>query len=186
MNDQASSEMAELPQGWFSESGRPLGGPTVVFDLDGVIADALHRQHFLHDPDGSVRDQPDWRGFFLACVDDSVIDAGRAMAECVAQETCVVILTARVFDIAEQTRRWLAEHRIRHDWLILRGPRRSGSSSEFKSQELDALEQRGAAIALAADDDPRNVEMMRGRGIATLYVPSGYYDQRDDVQTEFR
>jgi len=170
---------------WFSKTGRPIGGLTVVLDLDGVIADGRHRQHFLHNDDGSVRSDPDWGGFYAACGDDPVIPAGRALAEAFGPDISVVILTARTFDVSQTTRTWLAAGGIRHDWLILRGPRSEGASSEFKSRELDSLVSEGAEICLAADDDPRNVEMMRSRGIPTMYVPSGYYDGRDDVETRF-
>ena len=30
-----------------SVTARPAAGPLVIFDLDGVISDATHRQHFL-------------------------------------------------------------------------------------------------------------------------------------------
>ena len=35
----------------------------VIFDLDGVISDASHRQHFLKGA------EKDWDGFFSACTE---------------------------------------------------------------------------------------------------------------------
>ena len=48
---------------------------------------------------------------------------------------------------------------------------------DFK--ELDGLgapRRPGSSLALAFEDDRRNVEMFRAEGIPCLYVHSGYYD----------
>ena len=171
------------PENWIPNTGRPVGGRTVVLDLDGVISDATHRQHFVDAP--RERDK-DWRGFFRACVDDPVIAHGVALAASVSADHCLVILTARVDDIRPQTIEWLATNEIRHDWLILRGPHDGGPSVEWKRGQLESLRDDGADIEMCADDDPRNVEMMRSLGIPTLYIPSGYYTARDAGSTEYR
>ena len=88
------------PDNWISNTGRPIGGPTVVLDLDGVISDATHRQHYLA---AEASKDKDWTGFFHACVDDSVIAHGRALAASVSPAVCLVILTARIDDIRDAT-----------------------------------------------------------------------------------
>ena len=55
-----------------------------------------------------------------ACVDDSVIAHGRALAASVSPAVCLVILTARIDDIRDATIGWLTTNNIRHDWLIRR------------------------------------------------------------------
>lgn len=168
---------------WIANGERPIGGPTVVLDLDGVISDASHRQHFLAAE--RSRDK-DWTGFFHACVDDTVIPHGRALAASIGADTCIVILTARIHDIRDKTVAWLADNEVNHDWLVLRGPREGAPSSEWKQGQLEALVAAGADIRLCADDDPKNVEMMRGLGFPTLYIPSGYYDRREGEAPEYR
>jgi hypothetical protein len=37
------------------------------------------------------------------------------------------------------------------------------------------LNTRGYEVVLAFEDDPRNVAILRGEGIPTVYVHSGYY-----------
>lgn len=171
------------PDNWIANGDRPIGGPTVVLDLDGVISDASHRQHFLAAERSSDKD---WHGFFHACVDDPVIAAGAALAASIGPEMCLVVLTARIHEIRAATISWLATNQIPHDWLILRGHREGAPSTEWKADQLEALRVAGADLRLCADDDPRNVEMMRGLGIPTLYVPSGYYDRRAGDAAEFR
>ena len=46
------------------------GEEIVIFDLDGVISDASHRQHFLE------KEDKDWNGFFAACPNDPPITSG--------------------------------------------------------------------------------------------------------------
>lgn len=171
------------PDNWIPNTGRPIGGATVVLDLDGVISDASHRQHYL---EAEVSKDKDWFGFFHACVDDPVIAHGRALAESISPAVCLVILTARIDDIRELTLDWLEANNIHRDWLILRGPRQGAPSTEWKAEQLGMLREAGAEIQLCADDDPRNVEMMRGLGIPTLYIPSGYYDAREFGSVEYR
>ena len=171
------------PDNWIANGDRPIGGPTVVLDLDGVISDASHRQHFLA---AERSKDKDWDGFFHACVDDTVIPHGRALAASIGADTCIVILTARIHDIRDKTVAWLTANDIRYDWLVLRGPHEGEPSSEWKASQLEALRAAGAEIELCADDDPRNVEMMRGLGFPALYMPSGYYDARDGTAPEFR
>ena len=171
------------PDNWIANTDRPVVGPTVVLDLDGVISDASHRQHYLAAE--RSRDK-DWHGFFHACVHDPVIEHGRALAASIGADRTVVILTARIHEIRQQTVDWLATNEVRHDVLILRGPREGAPSTDWKSDQLALLREAGAEIQLCADDDPRNVAMMRGLGIPTLYVPSGYYDARELGAVEYR
>ena len=168
------------PDNWIPNTGRPIGGPTVVLDLDGVVSDASHRQHYL---DGESKD---WMGFFEACVDDPVVAHGRALAASLSPALCLVILTARIHEIRDQTVAWLAANEVEHDWLIMRGPREGRPSTDWKRLQLTALTDAGAEVRLCADDDPRNVEMMRGLGLPTIYIPSGYYTDRDSSLPEFR
>ena len=58
---------------WYWQDQPAATGPAVVFDMDGVLADASGRQHLLERP------YRDWDGFFEACGDDPLIDeVGRA------------------------------------------------------------------------------------------------------------
>ena len=62
---------AHTPSNWAWRDG-PLEhpGPAVVFDVDGVLSDAVGRQHFIE------RGRRDWEAFFTACGDDPVIGGG--------------------------------------------------------------------------------------------------------------
>ena len=154
--------------------GAPSGGPLVILDLDGVISDATHRQHYLR---GAFKD---FRGFFTAAPADPPLETGRALAASVDDDHTVAILTARPYYMADDTRAWLAANEIRHDLLILRPEQGRGSrgpSADFKRNELNRLRAAGYEITAAIDDDERIVEMYRSEGVFALYTHSGYYER---------
>ena len=165
--------MSVLPRHWHARATEPAPGPVVLLDLDGVIADAAHRQPFLH------RDEPDWVGFYAGVAADGVIAAGRALAATVSGELPVVILTGRIDDVADATRLWLDVNGIRWDLLICRPADEDDDSRhavDYKRDEIARLRELGFTPSLAADDNRKIVAMYEDAGIPTLYVPSGYYD----------
>ena len=161
------------PDNWHFREGAPAAGPLVIFDLDGVISDASHRQHFLRGA------RKDYRGFFTAASLDPPYRTGLALAASVADDHAVAILTARPNYVVVITRSWLAANEVRHDLLILR-PRRGrgshGPSADYKRHELYRLRAAGYEVAFAIDDDERIIEMYRAEDVLALYVHSGYYE----------
>ena len=121
--------MTVPPANWHLRDGAPAAGPLVIFDLDGVISDASHRQHFLRGA------RMDYRGFFTAASLDPPYETGLALAASVADDHAVAILTARPNYVVDMTRSWLAAHEVRHDLLILRprhGRGSHGPSADYK------------------------------------------------------
>ena len=162
------------PPNWHFRDGAPASGPLVIFDLDGVISDASHRQHFLRGA------RQDWRGFFTAAPGDSPYETGLALAASVDDSHAVAILTARPNYMLDDTRTWLDAHQVRHDLLILRpkhGRGSHGPSADFKRHELSRLRSVGYEVTAAIDDDERIIEMYRSEGVFALYRHSGYYER---------
>lgn len=140
-------------------------------DIDGVVADATHRQWYLR------ADRRDWDGFFAACGEDPPIEATVALLSIVSADVRVLLLTARPHWVAETTADWLARHGIRWDLLVTRSPAQAFMrSAHFKREEIDEMRRWGFDLILAIDDDDRNVEMFRAEGLPTMYHHSGYYE----------
>ena len=162
------------PPNWHFRDGAPGGGLLVILDLDGVISDASHRQHFLRGA------RKDFDGFFIAAGLDPPYETGLALAASIADDHAVAILTARPNYVADITRGWLAAHDVRHDLLILRperGQGKWGPSADFKRHELSRLRAAGYEVAVAIDDDERIIDMYRSEDVFALYVHSGYYER---------
>lgn len=146
------------------------GGRVALIDVDGVIADGDHRQHFLR------QQRKDWQGFFRAAGDDPPLLAGVTMVDLIGDDTLIVLLTARPESIHDETVAWLTEYEIRWDLLIMRGRRDHGPSPEMKRLAVEELRYAGFEPVLAVDDDQRNITMYGEEDIPALYVYSGYYE----------
>jgi phosphoglycolate phosphatase-like HAD superfamily hydrolase len=158
------------PRNWHWRAGPVTPGPSVIFDVDGVLADATGRQHFLEWP------RRNWDAFFDACGDDPVIDEVARMLSLLDEDLVVVLLTARPMRVQRQTLDWIVRHGLRWDLLVMRSPGDMDWASEYKRDVVGDLRAAGYEPQLAVEDDRRNVDMFHRAGIPCLYVHSGYYD----------
>lgn len=154
---------------WRDEPRQP--GRCLLVDIDGVLADASQRQHFLNNPEG----RRDWQGFFGAVGDDRPLQAVPALLRLIDPGTTVVLLSARPSWVFSITVDWLHRHGLRWDLLILRGDDDVTHAASFKQAVLAELRDAGWHVVLAIDDDERIIEMYEAESQAALYVHSGYY-----------
>lgn len=157
------------PANWLWRAG-PVVGEAVVFDLDGVLADAAGRQHYLEWPGRN------WRAFFEAVGEDPVIEEVGTLLHALSDRFVVVLLTARPMSIQPHTHDWLLRNNLRWDLLVMRDQGDYDLAAEFKAGTVDQLRAAGLEPGLAFEDDQRNVAMFRERGIPCVYIHSGYYD----------
>ncbi len=155
---------------WAWRDEIPKGGEVIIFDLDGVISDASHRQHFIK------QTNKDWKGFFSSCSQDPLILAGAKLINLIGEFWSVIILTARPESVQAKTIDWLEKHEITWNALIMRADQDPDLSSEMKYLALEEIRSAGLKPQLVFDDDPRNIEMFDREGISTILVFSGYYE----------
>lgn len=158
------------PENWWWRDQPVLPGPAAVFDMDGVLADASHRQHLI---EGRNRN---WNLFFDLCGDDPVIDEGKALLDAVDPTHHVVLLTARPSRVAPQTLGWLEEQGLRWDLLIMRDYGDYSMARDYKQWSVGELRAYGFELVMAVEDDRRNLQMFQREGIPSVYVHSGYFD----------
>jgi len=159
------------PSNWEVRPGAPQAGPCVVFDLDGVLSDAVGRQHFVEGPG-----RRDWDAFFAACGEDPLVEETATLLHLLDPSLGIVLLTARPLRVQAETLAWLARYRLRWDVLIMRPFGDYSLASEFKQDSLWELRQGLWDVQLAFEDDPRNLAMFRAEGVPCVYIHSGYYD----------
>ena len=158
------------PPNWHWSDDVVAPGPAVVFDMDGVLADASGRQHLLEWP------TRDWDAFFEACGDDPLIDEVACLLHALDPGLHVVLLTARPIRVQRQTLAWLARMDLRWDLLIMRDYGDYESSRDFKQRTVAELRAFGFDLRLAFEDDRRNYDMFHAEGVPCVYIHSGYYD----------
>ena len=152
--------------------GAPLEHPgdAVVFDVDGVLSDAVGRQHFIE------RGQRDWDRFFDACGDDPVIEEVARLIELLDKDLTVVLLTGRPLRVQPQTVAWLERYGLRWDLLVMRDRGDYDVVTVFKRFVVEDLRGYGFDLRLALEDDPSNHAMYVAEGIPCVYIHSGYYE----------
>jgi hypothetical protein len=159
-----------VPQNWEWRDGPVEPGPTVIFDLDGVLSDAAGRQHYIEYP------FPDWEAFFHACGDDDLISEVARLLEVIDADHRIIMLTARPMRVQPQTLAWLERYDLRWDALIMREFGDYMVAPAFKQRSVAELREFGFDLRLAFEDDPRNVHMFHSQGVPCVYIHSGYYE----------
>lgn len=158
---------ATLPENWLWRAEPRPPGPVVIFDVDGVLADAAGRQHHL--------DQGDWRRFFDEVGEDPLVEEVARLADLLVDDLVVVLVTGRPRRVQDATVAWLERHDLRWDLLIMRDFGDYAGVDRYKRDSLHRLRDLGYDVRLALDDDPKNHAMYVDEGVPCLYVHSGYY-----------
>lgn len=158
-----------MAQHWTWREGPLAPGAAVVVDIDGVLSDAASRQHYIEAP------RRDWRGFFDACGDDSLIEEIKILLDLLDPGLRIILLTGRPARVHHLTEAWLARYGIRWDALLMREGGDYAQAREFKEEAVGDLRRRGFDLRLAIEDDPRNAEMFRKAALPCIYIHSGYY-----------
>lgn len=141
-----------------------------MFDIDGVLSDAVSRQHFIESG------RRDWEAFFDACGDDPLIEEVATLLSLLEGNLRIVLLTGRPVRVQPQTLAWLERYELRWDLLIMRDYGDYTAARDFKRSTVADLRRFGFDLRLAFEDDRRNLEMFRHEGVACVYIHSGYYD----------
>jgi phosphoglycolate phosphatase-like HAD superfamily hydrolase len=164
------SPPSDLPSNW-SWRDAPLDpSQAVVFDMDGVLADAAGRQRFL------AHGRGDWDAFFEACGEDPLIEEMARLLELLDRDLQIVLLTGRPLWVRPQTQGWLRRFALRYDLLVMRDRGDYARVSVFKRRTVEALRAFGFDLRLAFEDDPQNRAMFEDEGVPCIYIHSGYYD----------
>ena len=160
----------ELKSNWRWNDGDVEPSAAVVFDIDGVLSDAVGRQQFLE------VGRRNWDAFFEACGDDPVIEEIARLLELLDPTLQVILLTGRPLRVRPQTLAWLERYGLRWDLLIMRDWGDYSYVTSFKRSVVEELRAAGFDLRLALEDDPQNHAMYVAEGIPCVYIHSGYYE----------
>lgn len=135
--------------------------PAAIIDLDGTLTSASWREHHLQ---GRSKD---WAGFFAGMGRDAPVAGLVDLTGWIAHHAAVVLLTGRPDDHEPVVRRWLADHCVPYDRLLMRpsGDRRPDTVMKRERYHRDIAPRFDVRIVF--DDRPRVIEMWRAEG---LYV----------------
>jgi len=142
---------------------------TVIFDIDGTLANIEHRRPFL------AGDRPDWNKFNSAMGKDTpngpVVDLYRTLWASGAYD--LQIVTGRNEAFRKVTETWLTWNEIEFNRVLMRPDKDNRPDSIIKGEILAQLLAEGRDIAFAVDDRQQVVDMWRVNGVTCLQCDVG-------------
>lgn len=141
-----------------------------VFDLDGTLADASHRLHY-------ITDKPkNWPAFFEACRSDSVIEPIAKVARLMLANTYpIAYVTGRSEQYMTQTVEWLTKNYL---WYAPQTTIFMRSIGDMRPDEVvkpELIKQLPYPVTAIFEDRTRVVQKWRELGYTCLQVCDGNY-----------
>jgi hypothetical protein len=152
--------------------------PLYIFDLDGTLADLMHRRHHVakdKDAGGKLLRKPNWDAFHAACVDDTPIKPiiGITMALTNADAE-IWVWSGRSDSVHNQTLAWLRAWCPWYDHLKMRKHGDHTPDDVLKESWLHAMNPEDRArLVMTFDDRDRVVAMWRRNGVVCAQVAPG-------------
>jgi hypothetical protein len=150
-------------------SPTPDDRPYAVLDIDGVLADASHRLHYL------APGRKNWDAFFAAAPKDPPLPEGVEVARTLARDHEIAYVTGRPARYRGDTLTWLDEHGLPPGLLIMRA---AGDRRPAELTKLGAIRRLAGArpVAVVVDDDPDVCAAVRQAGFTVFeatWAPAG-------------
>ncbi|WP_417610564.1 hypothetical protein [Parasphingorhabdus sp.] len=143
--------------------------PTVLFDIDGTLADIEHRRKLVQ------REKPDWKSFNAQMGEDRpnwpIVSLYRSLWS--TSEYDLILVTGRNEAYRKVTEQWLTWNAIPFGDMYMRGDNDFRSDHVIKEEILSHLLSRGKRILFVVDDRQQVVDMWRRNGITVLQCDEG-------------
>ena len=142
---------------------------TIIFDIDGTLADLNGRDKFLHNG------TKDWESFNAHMDQDlpntPIIELYRTLYA--SQRYEIILVSGRQERFRKVTGTWLTFHNIPFDTLLMRKNTDIRHDCEVKQDILKSLQAQGKEILFTVDDRQSVVDMWRANGITCLQCDKG-------------
>ena len=147
---------------------------TVVFDIDGTLADPSYRLHWIQG------EKKNWDKFYEEVGKDKVIkpiaDLFYSYVQFSSYSTKIICITGRPERTREDTLRWFKEKiGAVPDELYMRKNHDFRPDVEIKKEWVEKLQKKGYEFKLVFEDRDRVVKMYREMDIQCCQVAEGAY-----------
>ena len=144
---------------------------TILFDLDGTIANIDHRRIHLE------KSVPDWESFNNELGNDTpnkpIVELYNTLWEIKRFE--IIIVTGRMEGTRKITEEWLKSNNIPFERLVMRPNKDFRPDHEIKKEILTKLKAENKDILFTVDDRQQVVNMWRSSGITCLQCDEGNF-----------
>lgn len=141
-----------------------------VFDIDGTLADASHRLHYINNT------PKNWPAFFEACHDDAVIEPIAKVARLMlANAYPIAYVTGRPEQYMAQTVEWLAKNYLWNGSQTTIFMRSTGDKRPDEVVKPELIKQLPYPVTAIFEDRTRVVQKWRELGYTCLQVNGGNY-----------
>lgn len=144
---------------------------SVIFDIDGTLADIRHRRGYLDS------ERPDWRRFNEAMGGDTpntpIVSLYKTLWE--SGQYKMEVVTGRNERFRAVTETWFTWNEIPFASITMRPDNDYRPDNELKKNILEDLRAKGHDIAFAVDDRQQVVDMWRSNGITCLQCDVGNF-----------
>ena len=142
---------------------------TVIFDIDGTLADIEHRRVYLKG------ERPNWAKFNAEMGGDTpnrpIVDLYKTLWASGVYD--LQIVTGRNEAFRKITETWLTWNGIEFNRVLMRADKDNRPDNIIKGEILERLRAEGRDIAFAVDDRQQVVEMWRANGVTCLQCDVG-------------
>jgi hypothetical protein len=142
---------------------------TILFDIDGTLADIEHRRGHLD------KDKPDWKSFHAEMGGDTpnapIVSLYKSLWA--AGDFEMILVSGRNERSRALTEQWLVWNDIPFGQILMRPDGDFRADHIIKEEILDGLLAAGKIIEFVVDDRQQVVDMWRRKGIACLQCDVG-------------
>jgi len=170
----------QLPVSWdprkLLESWDGRGTPSVIFDVDGTLADVRAYRHHVGVGPNATRVNGHVRKNFDAFHEESAAApphhaVAQAARDCVDAGIAPLVVTARKTRWRNHTAMWLALHDIPSEGMWMRPDTSGHADDQVKDAILARIQANGLTVLHAFDDNPRIVRLWASKRIPVTVVP---------------
>lgn len=146
----------------------PKTKTTVIFDIDGTLADVNHRRHYV------MSEPKDWDAWNSRMHKDDVHHNVKSLLDIFwYNDYSVYLFTGRFEKYREITTLWLANNGIGYDILRMRADGDYRSDFVVKQEMLEGIDKDD--ILFVVDDRDSVVKMWREEGLTCLQCAEGTF-----------
>lgn len=154
---------------------------TIIFDIDGTLADVGHRRHYV------TNGNREWGPFFDEMVNDPPLVDVVLLAELLSSHPLaggpflkLFIFSGRPDTHRAQTEAWLKEEvpglYNRAEAVLMRAAGDRRQDTEVKREMLHRIQAQGHEVRFVVDDRPSVIAMWKAEGLTVLEVNSSEWD----------